>query len=148
MWPNDSLYSPERTAVFSLMVCVLPHQVHGAQHSGSGPAVGSAGPAVHEDAAQPGAADRGQVGLQSTLSYFSHLCYGFCLRRKPTELALSLILFLCLFMSLWPFHLYFGPSRNSPNNSTLSCSLLPVLFLPYWSFQLYISLWKSPSALM
>ena len=36
-------------------------QLHGAQHGGPGAAVGPAGPAVHEDAAQPGAADRSQV---------------------------------------------------------------------------------------
>ena len=34
-------------------------QVHGAQHGGPGPAVGPAGPAGHEDAAQPRPADTG-----------------------------------------------------------------------------------------
>ena len=38
-------------------------------------------------------------------------CYGSCLWHKPTELARSfkkkIILFLCLFLYLWPFQLYF-----------------------------------------
>ena len=34
-------------------------------------------------------------------------CCGFCFWHKPTELAHSL--FLCLFLSLWPFRLYFIP---------------------------------------
>lgn len=36
-------------------------QIHGAQHRGAGAAVGPAGPARDEDAAQPGAADSGSV---------------------------------------------------------------------------------------
>ena len=44
-------------------------QIHGAQHGGPGPAVGPAGPAVHEDAAQPGATDRGQVWLSPLLCF-------------------------------------------------------------------------------
>ena len=36
-------------------------------------------------------------------------CYGLCLRHKPTEHAHSFILFLCLFLSLWPFRLHSIP---------------------------------------
>ena len=39
---------------------------------------------------------------------------------------LRFILFLCLFLSLWPFQLYFSP-YNYPHNSLLSHSVLPVL---------------------
>ena len=37
--------------------------------------------------------------------------YGLCLGNEPTELAHSFffILFLCLFLSLWPFRMYFIP---------------------------------------
>ena len=56
------------------------------------------------------------------------------------------ILFLCLFLSLWPFQLYFVPWILS--TTLLSHSVLLVLFLSGWSFQLRISLRKSPSALV
>ena len=56
---------------------------------------------------------------------------------------LLFVLFLCLFLSLWPFH-----SIKSPDNSPFSHSVLPVLSLPDWSFQLYSPFWKSPSALI
>ena len=79
-------------------------------------------------------------------------CYGLRLGHKPAELARSFfsffffsLLFLCLFLSLWPFQLY---SINHLNNSPFACSVPPVLFLPYWSFWLFIFLWKSPSALI
>ena len=78
------------------------------------------------------------------LSPRSHLHVAGMLRfmslTQPTELAnSSFILFLCLFLSLWSFQLYFH-SINSPDDSSLSHSVLPVLFLPYWSFQLWIFL--------
>ena len=59
---------------------------------------------------------------------------------------LLFILFLCLFLSLWLFQLYF--IHNSPDNSPFSHSLLPVLSLLYLSFQRYISLRKTSSALI
>ena len=55
------------------------------------------------------------------------------------------ILFLCLFLFLWPFQLYFI-SYIFPT-ILFSDPVLLVLSLPYWSFQLYTSLWKSASAL-
>ena len=54
-------------------------------------------------------------------------------------------LILCLFLSLWPFQLYF--ILDSPENSSLSHSVLLVLFLLFGPFN-YISPYKkSPSAL-
>ena len=58
-----------------------------------------------------------------------------------------LILFLCPFMSLWSFKLYFIP-WILPTTHRFLTPFFWVLFLPYWSFQLYISLWQSPSALI
>ena len=54
---------------------------------------------------------------------------------------LLFILFLCLFLSLWPASTVFH-SINSLDNCPFSHSVLPVLYLPYWSFQLYVSLWS------
>ena len=36
-------------------------------------------------------------------------CYGLCLRHESTKLTTLFILFLCLFLSLRPFQLYFIP---------------------------------------
>ena len=42
------------------------------------------------------------------LTFLWRGCYGLCLRPE-TELAHSFYIFLCLFLSLWPFQLYFTP---------------------------------------
>ena len=66
--------------------------------------------------------------------------------NQPSLPTFLKILFLCLFLSLWPIQLYFIPWILP--TTPFSHSVLPVLILPYWSFQLYISLWKPTSALV
>ena len=59
---------------------------------------------------------------------------------------LLFILFLCLFLSFWPFQLYFILFILPTTLRFLT--VRPVSYLPYRSFQLGISLWKSPSSLI
>ena len=49
--------------------------------------------------------ERGPRGL--TFTWWG--CYGLCLTKPTRACPLLFILFLCLFLSLWPFQLYFIP---------------------------------------
>ena len=82
--------------------------------------------------------------VSSSSSLWGH--YGLCPRSKPTELAPSFfVLLLCLFLSLWPFQLYFIP--QTPPLPTTTLRLL-TLFFRFFSCLIgpfnYIPLYESP----
>ena len=49
-------------------------------------------------------------------------CYGLCQRHKQTELPFLFILFLCVFLSLWPFLPYFIPKNSRQLSAFSLCS--------------------------
>ena len=65
--------------------------------------------------------------------------YVLDLNQPTLPTSFLLLLFLCLFFSLWPFQLFFH-SINPPDNSLLSHSVLSVVFVPVNYISLHESL--------
>ena len=78
--------------------------------------------------------------ILSAVSYLS-LCELFFESRYPLPTPFKL--FFCLFLSLWPFQLYFIP-WILPKTLRFLTLFFRSYFCLILSFQLYISLWKSP----